>query len=275
MSQSTVNGNITAPALDLVGGTVKGNAWAAGAAFIGEGTTIGGSLTAKSSNKLNSAAGGTTIKAAGPGAGPAAGPTPVVPNWVDFNYNFSDWKGFQQKVISGTCDWTQISEAAALLAGGPGIIDARTCTNALSISDWQKLPLVNDLAIIATSFNLGGSSGFTATSARKLWLIEPDTVADGKPTCPAGGYFTVGGAFTIPSNVRAMIYSPCLVSITSGIDWYGQVFSGQAVINGAATLNYAPLGLPGVNLSEGTVTVPGGAGALGARISILDRGSNG
>lgn len=275
MSQSTVEGRATASAIALSGGKIKGDAWAAGAATYGEGSSIGGHLTAQSTDRLSAAIGGTTIKPAGPGSGPAAGPTPVVADWVDFNYDKAAWVGFNELAITGNCDWTKFSDAAAALASGPGIIDAQGCTGPVKISDYQKLELGNDLAIIANSFDLGGSAGFTSASAHKLWLITPDTVADGKPTCPTGGYFTVGGAFSLSSTLHAMIYSPCLVNITSGIDWYGQVFSGTVKIDGAAKLHYVAIGLPGVNLSDGTVTVPGGAGALAARISIRDLGRNG
>jgi cytoskeletal protein CcmA (bactofilin family) len=278
---TVIEGDATAPSLNLAGGNVKGQAWAAGAATFGGGAVIDGRLTAKSTNSSSSAGGGANIVAAGPGPGPAAGPTPVVPNWVDFQYVKSAWVGFSEVAISGACDWTAFKNAAAALASGPGIIDARGCTNPVAISAADdKLILGNDLVIVAKSFNLGGGGGFTASAERKLWLITPDLVADGKPTCPtttpaSAGPFVVGGGFTMAATVRAMVYSPCLVSITSGINWYGQVFAGGVKIDGAAKLNYVPIGLPGVNLSEGTVTSPSTAGGLGERTSIRDLGSNG
>jgi cytoskeletal protein CcmA (bactofilin family) len=278
---TTIEGGATAPSLNLAGGNVKGQAWSAGAATFGGGALIDGRLTAKSTNSSNSALGGANIVAAGPGAGPAAGPTPVVPNWVDFQYVKSAWVGFTEVAVSGACDWTTFKNAAASLASGPGIIDARGCTDPVAISSADdKLILGNDLVIVAKSFNLGASGGFTATAERKLWLITPDLVADGKPTCPTttpanAGPFTVGGGFTIAPTVRAMVYSPCLVSITSGINWYGQVFAGGVKIDGAAKLNYVPIGLPGVNLTEGTVSSPTTTGSLGERTSIRDLGSNG
>jgi Tfp pilus assembly protein PilX len=275
LTESSVGGRATASTLSLAGGKIVGDAWVAGAVTFGYSSTIGGHLTAKSTDNPSGALGGNTIISGGPGPGPAAGPTPVVPDWVDFNYAKADWVGFNEVAISGACDWTSFRDAIATLASGPGIIDARTCSGPITISNYQTLTLGQDLAIIAKSFDLAGSAGFTSAAKHKLWLIEPDTVADGQPTCPAGGYFTVGGSFTLSSNVNAMIYSPCLVSITSGIDWYGQVFSAKTVINGSSKLHYVAVGLPGVDLSNGSVVTPGGPGGLGARVSILDQGRNG
>jgi len=276
---TVVDGNATAPSLDLAGGNVKGKAWAAGAATFAGGAEIDGQLTAKSTNSSSSAKGGATIVAAGPGAGPAAGPTPSVPDWVDFQYDKTKWVGFNEVAITGTCDFTSLKNAAATLASGPGIINALGCTNAISIGGSDIVTLGNDLAIVAKGFNLGGGGGFTAAAERDLWLITPDTVADAKPTCPgstpAVGPFTVDGGFTLASTVHVMVYSPCKVNISSGINWYGQVYSGSTTIDGGAKLNYVPVGLPGVNLSNGTVTTPASSGGLGDRTSIRDLGANG
>jgi Tfp pilus assembly protein PilX len=276
---TVVEGNATAPTLDLAGGNILGEAWAAGAATFGGGAEIAGHLTAKSSNSSSSAKGGATIVAAGPGAGPAAGPTPSVPNWVDFKYDKTKWVGFNEVPITGACDFTALKTAAATLASGPGIINALACTNPLSIGGSDILTLGNDLAIVAKGFNLGGGGGFTAAADRDLWLITPDTVADAQPTCPgttpAVSPFTVDGGFTLASKVHVMVYSPCKVNISSGIVWFGQVYSGSTTIDGDARLNYVPVGLPGVNLSDGTVTTPGSSGGLGDRTSIRDLGPNG
>ncbi|TFC56943.1 MULTISPECIES: hypothetical protein [unclassified Cryobacterium] len=276
---TVVEGDATAPSLSLAGGNILGGAWAAGAATFAGGAEIAGHLTAKSTNSSSSAKGGATIVAAGPGAGPAAGPTPSVPNWVDFKYDKTKWVGFNEAAITGTCDFTALKNAAATLGSGPGIINALGCTNPLSIGGSDILTLGNDLAIVAKGFNLGGGGGFTAAVDRDLWLITPDTVADAQPTCPgatpAVSPFTVDGGFTLASKVHVMIYSPCKVNISSGIVWFGQVYSGSTTIDGDAKLNYVPVGLPGVNLSDGTVTTPGSSGGLGDRTSIRDLGANG
>lgn len=272
---TVVDGNATAPSLDLAGGNIKGEAWAAGAATFGGGAVIDGHLTAKSTNSSSSAVGGSKIVAAGPGAGPAAGTTPFVPNWIDFNYQKSAWAGFNEVVITGACDFATLQNAAATLASGPGIINALGCTNAVTIAGSDILTLGNNLAIVAKGFNLTGGGGFAASAQRNLWLITPDSVADAQPTCPGPtpvGPFTVDGGFTMASTVHAMIYSPCKVNISSGINWYGQVYSGSITIDGAAKLNYVPVGLPGVDLSAGSVTPPGSAGGLGERTSIRDIG---
>lgn len=272
---TTVGGNATAAVLGLDGGNVKGGAWSAGAAtFISSGAYIDGFLTAKSTNYAGNARGGSKILPSGPGAGPAAGTTPLVPNWIDYKYSKGDWAGFTEELITGVCDFAKLKDAAAKLASGPGIINALGCDGAVSIAGSDKLALGDNLAIIAKGFNLSGGGGFSATDKRTLWLITPDSVADANPTCPgstpAVGPFTVDGGFILDSKIKAMVYSPCKVTISSGISWYGQVFSGNVTIDGAAKLYFFPVGLPGVDISTGTIAVPGASTMLGARTSIRD-----
>lgn len=272
---TTVDQNATAATLNLSGGDVKGSAWASGTATYAGGASIHGHLTARSASSTTSAAGGTTIVPSGPGAGPAPGATPVVPDWIDVGYNPATWVGFAVRTVSGTCDWAALQNAATLLAGGPGIVDARGCTAPISISDNQKLTLGNDLAIFANGFNLGGSTGFASSSKHRLWLITPDSTPDGAPsptTCTSSMRTIVGGGVTLDPNLSVMIYSPCQVNIGSGINWTGQIFAGSVTISGAAKLNYVRVGMPGFDLDNGTASNPTDptASLIGTRISIRD-----
>ena len=64
----------------------------------------------------------------------------------------------------------------------------------------------------------------------------------------------MGGGFTFSSTISTIIYTPCKAAIGSGINFYGQVFAGQAVVDGAAKLFYTTVGLPGWNLDTGTTS---------------------
>lgn len=292
-SSSHVSGKVTVSTpsglLKLGGGDIGGDAWAAGTAdFPPYKTTISGKLTARTVTGgvyqswngvtlYGNAGGGIVVTPApGPGAGPAATIAPVKPtapsvaDWVDFDYDKTQWAGFNETIVSGNCTFAVLQSAAASVGSGPGIIDARTCTGGVTIGSSDKLLLSNDLVIVAKNFSLGEGGGFKATSERKLWLINPDTVKDGKPSCGTGS-FSVGGGFTV-DNVTALIYSPCQVVLASGLNWRGQVFAGAANISGGATLSYVPLGLPGVDLGTGAPSGGGPASVFtpGALVSMRD-----
>lgn len=257
---SEIARNATAKSLDMQGSSrIRGDAWISENARVGS-SRVDGRLTARSISTTggnSSYIGSRNEVPSGPGTSPFGTPVaPVVPDWIDFGYDKNDWAGFSDVAISGTCDWTTFNNAIANLAAGPGIIDARGCNGPIKISDYQKLTLLNDLVIVANSFTLGGSSGFEATQPRKLWLITPDAVADGLPTCAAGDVLDLGGSFSIHSNIAVMLYSPCKVTVGSAINLRGQVFAGRTVVNGAATMGYVPLGLPNVDLSTGTSSNP-------------------
>ena len=254
-----INGNATAQTFNLTGGNIgtstSNSAWARGTVT---GTSrITAHLTAQSVQEGVTAQGGITVVPGGPGPGPAAQATPIapsVPNWINFAYTKRDWTGFSEYVLGTTCDFDAFQTAVNSFAGSKGIIDARACTSPIAISTYQQLVLGNDLAIISTKgFSFGGSGGFTSTSPHKLWLITPDTTVESPttPSCPSGSSVIVAGGFTFNPNISTMIYSPCQISIGSGVHFYGQVFGGTITIDGGAYFYYSPMGLPGYDLSTG------------------------
>jgi hypothetical protein len=272
-SATRITGNLSGTTLNMTGAWIRGNAWLSGAAVTTPESKIDGLLTARSLTGGGTTSGGRNIIAAGPGPGPAPAPMPVVPGWVDFDYQKTDWVGFVEKPVTGNCDFSVLQDAATALASAPGIIDARGCTNVITVSDYQKLALGNDLVIVAKSFRLAGSSGFTASAPRNLWLITEDTVKDGLPTCPSGSEFTVGGAFTLSPEITTMVYSPCAVKITSGVSWRGQIYGGAATVDGSAEMRYISVGLPRVDLTTGVDQDNAGAASLskiGERLLVRD-----
>jgi hypothetical protein len=268
-----ITGNLSGTSLNMTGAWVRGNAWLSGAASTTSASKIDGLLTARSLTGAGTTSGGRNIIAAGPGPGPAPAPMPLVPGWVDFDYVKADWVGFNERVVSGNCDFTVLQDAATALAAGPGIVDARGCSNVITVSNYQKLALGHNLVIVAKSFNLAGSSGFTASEPRSLWLITEDTVKNGLPTCASGAEFTVGGAFTLSPEITTMVYSPCAVKITSGISWRGQIYGGAATVDGSAQMQYSPVGLPRMDLTNGVDQDNTGAASLskiGERLLVRD-----
>lgn len=255
---ATVGGN-----LSVTGSArVKGSAWVQALTTLDWGTNIGGNLrtrtvSAPQNNPYQFVSGTvTTTSPNAPGTSPyAQPPRPIVPDWVDFGYVAADWVGFTEVVRSGNCDYAVLTAAVASLNGAKGLLDLRGCTNAIEVSSWQKLTLTNDLAIVANRFNLGGSGGFSANADRRLWLIVPDTTADGAPTCAPAQSFQVGGGFTFDSRIDVMMYSPCPVNIGSSTKFTGQIFAGNTTVAGGATMTFAAVGLPGVDLDTGLSTM--------------------
>ncbi|MBX9718998.1 MAG: hypothetical protein K2X36_09195 [Microbacteriaceae bacterium] len=246
-----IGGNATAASLTMNSSTrIQGNAWITGATSMHSTSRIDGRLTSRTWNNQGTT-GSRSIIAAGPGASPyLTPPRPFVPDWVDFPYRASDWSG-QTIVTLATCTDATYASALATIGTNRGVIDARACSNGFALGGNTKLALRNDLAIIANRFNLGGSAGFTATSAAQLRLVIPDETDNNLPTCPTNGSFTIGGNVTFQTPISTMIYTPCTADIASGLYIKGQLFAGQASLGGSATIAYVPIGLPNVNLSTG------------------------
>ncbi|SDS15629.1 hypothetical protein [Microterricola viridarii] len=263
----------------LAGGNVKGTVWSNNSTtWSGGGLSINGRIITRTLTGSGTAHGGVTQGLAWPGVGPTAPPAPTVPNWIEFNYDLADWNGFLVRTLTGACNYTALKTAIDSLGAAPGVIDARACTGAITLGGDDKITLSSDVAIFAKGYSLGGSAGFLADSPRKLWLIVPDELDNGLPTCVSGRNFTVGGGFILGAvppaaqNISALVYSPCESNITSGIHWRGQLYGQFTKIDGNAKLMYSPVGLPGVNMDTGDPVSPGGPvyPVLSSRESIRD-----
>ncbi|WP_284254380.1 hypothetical protein [Pseudolysinimonas kribbensis] len=261
---SSVSKNVTATSLTFSGGgKVGGNAWIYGATTMDWGSKISGNVTTKtysapawSSGLVSGTI--TTTSPSTPGTSPYATPSvPVVPDWVDFAYTASDWTGFTEVKLpatSGTCGTTELRNAVQDHPSTPIVVNALACTGGIYVGGADKIALDGDMAIISNKFSMTGSGGFTSSANARLWMVTPDSTADGKPTCPSGSSYNIDGGFTVQSNISLMMYSPCQIVLASGLNLYGQVFAGQAGISGGATLHYLTVGLPGWDLWTGHAT---------------------
>lgn len=242
---------------------VKKNSWVQGLTTLDWGVMMGGDVTTRTisapqNNPQQFVAGTITVKAPGAtGASPySQPPRPIVADWVEFGYVPADWVGFTEVLPkpTGTCDYGKLTQIVTALAGKKGLVDLRGCSNAISVSDHQKLTLTNDLALVANKFALGGSGSFGATGDHRLWLIVPDATQDGQPTCAANQSFQVGGGFGFDPKLDVMMYSPCRVDIGSSTVFTGQIFAGNVTVAGGAAMSFTAVGLPGVDLDTGLST---------------------
>jgi cytoskeletal protein CcmA (bactofilin family) len=265
-----IKGNLTAASFTTGnGGTVEKNAWIYGATSVNWGAVIKGNLTTKTFSKPGGSnsdfvKGTLTVVPGGPtespyATNPARPAWPIVPDWINFDYDPVDWSGFAVATItsSGSCSYTQVKNAVAGFAGQNGIVNALGCVGGVSIGGSDVVTLNQDVAIFSPKFNLSGGGGFTASQTRKLWLITPDNTVESPtlPTCTTGeSSFSISGGFSFSSNLRVMMYTPCKVALGSSTTFTGQVFSGQAGVAGGAQLTYTAVGLPGYNLDTGLTT---------------------
>ena len=110
----------------------------------------------------------------------------------------------------------------------------------------------NDIAIIANKFDLAGSANFTSPTPHRMWLINPDTIANQTPDCGGKSMSIDGGFFW--NNLDTMLYTPCAITIESSTTLTGQLFAYRTTVEGGSHINYTPVGLPGYDLGSGLPT---------------------
>jgi hypothetical protein len=278
-NSATVNGNVYAGGPVLIQGGVGGNVVAGPTAGVTKNTgSIAGSVIVAGTVNNSGSIGGTITQNQ---TGIVAPVIPFVPGWVDYPYSLTDWLpgGFTELVMTD-CSNAGFTAAmnTVLTSSTPRVLNALACGSAgLDFSTLSStLMLKSDLAIIANSFNLSGNAiDSTGTPHKRLWLIIPDRGVGGNlidnqlPDCPSGGSFTMKNHVVVGSNVDALIYSPCPITNSADV-WQGQFYAAGTKTANAFTLNYVPIGIPGVDLSKGTKTggsLPG-TGVLGDRTAI-------
>lgn len=257
-NSATVVGNVFAAGPVKIQGAVGGSVVAGptgGASDFSSQATVGGSVVVAGTVSNSGTVTGTITQNK---TGMVAPTVPFVPGWVDYPYSITDWQpgGFTEITLTGSsCSGSGFTTAmnAVLASTTPTVLNAVTCALDLSaLSSTQNMN--SDLVIIANSFKLSGNNFQSASAAnRKLWFIIPDRGAlnNHVPDCPSGGSFTMTNNVTIASSVAAMIYSPCPISNSANV-WNGQIYSSSTKTSNAFTLNYVPIGIPGVNLFAGT-----------------------
>ncbi|QEO09227.1 hypothetical protein [Protaetiibacter larvae] len=287
---ATMSAPVKATGVRIEGGTFGGGAISGVGCFTGNGSV--GATTVGSINDTNpckpkttgwswgnitvSASTAPSVAAPTLAASPLKPAAIVVPNWIDFgskadHFTSTGWPGHTVVALGSTsCTPFHIYNALNTIGTAPGVIDARNCTNGIELTgssteytgpfSWgddlsrNGFTLKNDLVIIAKKFNLSGSSRFTgAGTESQLWLINPDTIANGSPDCATGTSMKIDGGASFP-KLRTLLYSPCKITIGSSTQLKGQIFAGETQIAGGAVITYAPVGLPGYDLNTGEET---------------------
>lgn len=203
----------------------------------------------------------------------SAGAAPKsVPDWLDFNYVPSDWVGFDV-VQAGGCTSSAINQVMASRAGTKVVIDALHC-DWLTLDKNLDLSITADLAIFARSFVLKQAK-ISGTGAQQLWLVTPDDVKDGSPTC--GSYAGSNGieiddsleltTHTAFPDVSVMFYTPCALSFKNPIHIDGQIYAADVDGGNQLSFSFSPGGLPNQNLDTGEEDAPLTAHAIASYLN--------
>jgi Tfp pilus assembly protein PilX len=235
---------------------IEGNAHVRDKATLDNGNNVGGDLcsTPRHANRC-----------------PPGWTMPPGPTWVDVDYNPALWMHsdnllFDVAPAPSAATQCKLHSIIVGLPSGtrPTLIDTRAaCPNGVELS--SNTNMTRDVAMFATKFTLmtnGTSiSPSPLTAERRLWLIVPDTVADGFPTCtlPTGEHgfgFPGNGnkSIVIGDRVRAFLYTPCQFHIKNNSVWRGQIYAGGSDMKNNLKFTYAPIGLGGINLNTGVVS---------------------
>ncbi|MFC5928100.1 hypothetical protein D6T64_10355 [Cryobacterium melibiosiphilum] len=266
-----LTGSLIAPSIDTVGSSIiTGDAWALNEITMKGSSQIKGNVVAASvDHKETSQIGGT--KTLSPASSRIFPVFPDAPLWQDFSYEKYDWSDYVQKTASGTCTFAELQPIVDSLQASRGLIDARACTNGITSIGDEILTLKNDLVIITNNVDLQGSAQFQAVSSgAKLWLIMPDEVADGAPTCPVNARANIQNSFIAGTHVQALLYSPCDITFTYSAIWYGQMYGATVTFGGSAILNHVGMTFPTVTAVTGPGSASPGTFTLGIRDSIRD-----
>jgi hypothetical protein len=259
-----VSSGVKAYSMSLGGGTLGGSSYVYGTTNVTNAgaTTLSGTVVTQAKGSIPNWWGGNAkITVTNPITSPTFASdvpiSPVVPNWVDFgaqaaHFTADTWSGFSVYTMGTSCGPANISAAVASFGTQSGVIDGRNCTGPLYVNQNNSITLYSDVAIIADQILFDNQGTLSSAQSRRVWLINPDYVADASPTCTDQSLDINNNAqFT---NLNVMLYSPCTVSAVAGIAIKGQIFSGTTEMTNNSTLAYAAIGLPTFDLNYGTET---------------------
>src|SRR5690606_8060505 len=116
-----------------------------------------------------------------------------------------------------------------------------------------------------------------------MWFIVPGL----KPLLPivcasVNGEINVNSGVKVKANIAAMLFTPNCIQ-NSATEWRGQLYAGTTNFGQNVSIEFVPVGLPGVNLetattevvpgnpgTPGTPEIPGTPGGLGNQVSLRD-----
>jgi hypothetical protein len=277
-NNSVIRGNVHAsgtssPVVSVANGAqVNGNVTSSGPVSISG--SVGGSIIAgprTGNSTVSGSVGGTfktsgTVSVSGGGLPPSrvfqnqsgivTPAPPVVPNWVDFQYSAGDWTGFTE-VRPTSCSGSTVASSINAATASRVVNASAVCPGGMVDLSGDDLTLKADVVLVADAFDLKNMTITSAsgTGTHRLYIITPDTVVNSRPDCPSTSPTKIENQVHTDPSVDILVYTPCRLS-NSGSTWWGQIYAADIAFNNSFTLNFVPMGLPGVNFDNGTYTPP-------------------
>lgn len=291
-NSSRVGGNVTAATTATLNGSIRvgGSVLAAGTgqlmvnpdARVTGGITTGGYLNSWVPNQWTYP--GTTdaeraanaLVATGRVGGPilqqqtglTAPAAPTAPPWTVWtNYTAAKWLELGYTEIfwpSGICTVDANTKATSLApilsqiqsATAPIVVNALSC-GTLDFTNNAALDLRfhTNVAFVSNGFSLGAMTLDSADSTHRLAMFLIPDLNPGA-ALPHGGSFQTYQAVRVGDHLAAIVYTPGTASINNQTQWRGQLYTGALTMSAGDGLVYLPVGVPGMNLDDGTPAEP-------------------
>ncbi|MBB5639507.1 hypothetical protein [Cryobacterium roopkundense] len=250
--------------------SIKGDVWVSQLATLGQGKVEGNLSSGAVSPTLTSGMvgpnpPGTTV--GGTYTQPAV--MPAVPPWTEIGPLFTRWKNKNGTPyeVKTQCNLTDRTPGGSTSLGGtavgmPVIINALGCVSGPTVSSNTTVRLTSDVVIYANTFDFSAVNQLnfssSSTASHRIWFITPDlNPSDLRPSCNRAlqGDFAVKVGFTIADRIEALLYTPCAFISTNNFSWRGQIIAGEpSAVKNNPVFAFAPVGIPGVNLTTGSAT---------------------
>lgn len=310
-SGCTIKGNLHVGGLNPISGwatylnnsdVVEGNLISGGSTSVGGSISkVGGTLTLPQnatlqinwSNVTNSKPTSNAKVASGAANGirwQSSVAAPVFAPWFDYQLKVDDWPGYDRVILTDTStpysckniegSSTTFWNTYVTNLTRNTVVDATRCDDIDTDQGADaNAQLGVNLVIVAPKFKLGKLTITPKTGTDpQAWLIVPDPIADGQPSCNVDVGPGLKDSDKIETDayvnmrVRTMMYTPCQIDIGNGGVFTGSMYSGDLDDGGEISIHARSMALPGQwgSGSGGSGATGGGSPILGALISQRD-----
>ena len=253
-SNSTVRGSVYVPngsATMSNSSTISLDLWSLGSASV---TTVGRDVTSTTGNIAGGTIGGNA-KAAGTITGTVTGTNnpnqtglsnPPTTTYPSITYNQADWIAAGYTINNFTNCTLARNFVEAGITGNQVVRIAGGAACTYANSNNATISVNGNLAIISDwGFDLSQQSTWNGvTSLRNLYFIS--TYATGLNCATASKNIVTGNNTSFNSLINVSFYSPCTTDMHNTSSFSGQVFGNPVMLSNQFTMTYQPVLVPGV-----------------------------
>ena len=136
------------------------------------------------------------------------------------------------------------------LPSGQNVYDLTTCTGTIDAKK-ATFALNGDVALIMRDLDITNTFKFYSADGAEhhIWIILPYEYG--------GGIDSNSTSFEVTAPVSAFIYAPGTIDLNPHGDFRGQIYGGAVAPKNKFTMDYVFVGVPGVDLAEGTSSIIG------------------